>query len=50
MFFLVVVPINHLMARRAQEEPDTQECPECTSAIPLKARRCPQCTAQLETA
>jgi large conductance mechanosensitive channel len=50
MFFFVVVPINHLMARRAQEEPDTKECPECTSAIPLRARRCPQCTAQLELA
>jgi large conductance mechanosensitive channel len=47
MFFLVVAPINRLMARRSQEDPDTKECPECTSAIPLKARRCPQCTSQL---
>jgi large conductance mechanosensitive channel len=47
VFFFVVAPINHLMARRAQEDPDTKECPECTSAIPVKARRCPQCTAQL---
>ncbi len=50
MFFFVVVPINHLMARRTQEEPDTKECPECTSAIPVKARRCPQCTAQFKAA
>jgi large conductance mechanosensitive channel len=35
------------MARRAQEDPETKECPECTTAIPIKARRCPQCTAQL---
>ena len=47
VFFFVVAPITHLMARRAQEDPDTKECPECTSAIPVKARRCPQCTAQI---
>jgi large conductance mechanosensitive channel len=47
VFFFVVAPVNHLMARRAQEDPDTKECPECTSAIPIKARRCPQCTAQI---
>ena len=32
-----------------EEDPDTKSCPECTSAIPIKARRCPQCTAQLVT-
>jgi large conductance mechanosensitive channel len=47
MFFLVVTPINALMARRAKEDPDTKQCPECDSAIPIKARRCPQCTSQL---
>jgi large conductance mechanosensitive channel len=45
VFFLVVAPVNHLMARRAQEDPETKECPECTSAIPLRARRCPECTS-----
>jgi large conductance mechanosensitive channel len=50
VFFLVVTPINHLMARRAQEDPDTKDCPECTTAIPIKARRCPACTAQLAQA
>jgi large conductance mechanosensitive channel len=50
VFFFVVAPVNRLMARRAEEDPDTKECPECTSAIPLAARRCPQCTAQLATA
>jgi large conductance mechanosensitive channel protein len=49
MFFLVVTPINWLMARRAQEDPDTKQCPECDSAIPVKAKRCPECTSQLET-
>jgi large conductance mechanosensitive channel protein len=50
MFFLVVTPINYLMTRRAQEDPDTKQCPECDSAIPVRARRCPLCTTQLQTA
>ena len=50
VFFLVVTPINYLMERREQEDPDTKQCPECDSAIPVKARRCPLCTSQLETA
>jgi len=50
MFFFVVKPYNALMARRSEEDPDSKECPECTSTIPVKARRCPQCTAQLSAA
>jgi large conductance mechanosensitive channel len=50
VFFLVVAPVNALMARRAQEDPSTKECPECASAIPLKARRCPQCTSPVPEA
>jgi large conductance mechanosensitive channel len=50
VFFFVVTPVTRLMARRAQEDPDEKECPECTSAIPIKARRCPQCTAEIGTA
>jgi large conductance mechanosensitive channel len=50
VFFFVVAPVNQLMARRAREDPDTKECPECTSAIPVRARCCPQCTAQIAAA
>ena len=50
VFFFVVAPVNRLLARRAQEDPDTKECPECTSAIPIRARRCPECTAELSVA
>jgi large conductance mechanosensitive channel len=50
VFFFVVTPVNRLVALRAKEDPNTKECPECTSAIPSGARRCPQCTAQLAAA
>ncbi len=50
MFFMVVAPITALMSRRAEEDPETKECPECASAIPLKARRCPLCTSELTAA
>jgi large conductance mechanosensitive channel len=47
MYFLVVAPVSALLARRGQADPDTKECPDCTSAIPVKARRCPMCTSRL---
>jgi large conductance mechanosensitive channel len=28
--------------------PTTKECPQCTMTIPIKARKCPYCTAQIE--
>ena len=50
IFFFVVRPYNALMARRAQEDPSTKECPQCTSAIPVAARRCPLCTSEIAAA
>ena len=48
VYFFVVVPVERVKARqRAGADPDVKECPECTSEIPFKARRCPQCTAVL---
>jgi large conductance mechanosensitive channel len=50
LFFLVVRPVNSLMARRKTEpdvESTTRECPECLSAIPVAARRCAFCTAEI---
>jgi large conductance mechanosensitive channel len=53
VFFLVVVPINALMARSRREptpDPTTTNCPECLSEIPIGAKRCAFCTAKVATA
>jgi large conductance mechanosensitive channel len=47
VFFFVVKPYELWDARRAQDDPDIKACPECTSDIPVKAIRCPFCTAQI---
>jgi large conductance mechanosensitive channel len=47
VFFLVVRPVNALMARRkTQPEVDetVKECPHCISSIPASARVCAFCT------
>lgn len=50
VFFLVIKPVNRLMARY-KTEPDveqaTKDCPRCLSAIPVAASRCAFCTADL---
>jgi large conductance mechanosensitive channel len=50
--FLVVKSINRL--RREEEappaEPTTKQCDFCDTEIPVKATRCPNCTAQLTAA
>ena len=53
LFFLVVRPVNTLMARRRTEpdvESTTRDCPECLSSIPVAARRCAFCTAEVAPA
>lgn len=53
VFFLVVRPVNKLMARRRTEPPVdelTRKCPECLSEIPTEARRCAFCTAEVAPA
>jgi large conductance mechanosensitive channel len=49
--FLVVVKVGTLMLKvgpaPAASEPVTKECPLCLSMIPLKARKCGHCTADL---
>ncbi len=50
VYFLVVKPVNALMTRRRTEPPvdeTTRQCPECLSEIPIGARRCAFCTAEV---
>ena len=50
VFFLVVRPVNAIMARRRTEPPVdslTRPCPECLSEIPTEARRCAFCTVEV---
>jgi large conductance mechanosensitive channel len=50
VYFLVVAPMSRLLARLKPSEPapqPTQKCPECLSDIPVAARRCAYCTAQV---
>ena len=50
IFFLVVKPVNALMARYKTEpdvEQTTKDCPHCLSSIPIGASRCAFCTADL---
>lgn len=50
--FMMLKSINHLKERGQTPEPaaapTTRECPYCTMTIPLKARRCPECTSPLD--
>jgi large conductance mechanosensitive channel len=47
VLFLVVKGMNRLKREPAAAAPTVKECPQCASAIPLKAKRCPHCTSQL---
>ncbi len=42
IYFFVIVPMNRAKGPAAVE---TKACTECTSEIPLGAKRCPMCTA-----
>ncbi|MFA6414634.1 MAG: large conductance mechanosensitive channel protein MscL [Candidatus Paceibacterota bacterium] len=47
VFFFVVKPMNVLIARSHGGAPAnlaTKKCPECTSEIPIGAKRCKYCT------
>ena len=49
IFFLVIKPVNALMARlgRTPTEEPVRECPECLSKVPDAATRCAYCTSAL---
>jgi len=50
VYYLVVKPVNALMARRKTEPPidaTTRDCPYCLSQIPIGASRCAFCTQEV---
>jgi large conductance mechanosensitive channel len=51
VFFFIVRPISKLAAREkeaAPVAPTTKDCPFCYTSIPVNAKRCPNCTSELE--
>ena len=55
VFFLVVRPISRMDARAKAKQPaptpaapTTKECPFCSTGLPLKATRCPNCTSEIK--
>lgn len=53
IFFVVVRPVNALIARSRNEapaDPSTRKCPHCLSEIPIEASRCAFCTERVEAA
>ena len=49
VYFFVVAPYQAYQRRRGVT-PETRACPECTTEIPVAAKRCPSCTATLSAA
>jgi large conductance mechanosensitive channel len=50
VYFLVLRPVNALLERTRVDTPvaaETRACPECLSDIPVAARRCAFCTAEV---
>jgi large conductance mechanosensitive channel len=48
VYFLVVKPIAALLVRMDRTKAATErDCPECLSSIPIAARRCKYCTAEV---
>lgn len=45
--FMLVRIVTKLHKQPAPPPPDTKSCPQCATAIPLAAKRCPNCTSQL---
>jgi large conductance mechanosensitive channel len=50
--FLAVRAMNRMRRKKAEDPKPvtTRECPECLSEIPLRAKRCKFCTAELKPA
>lgn len=47
VIFIVVRAASKLQSAPAPANPTTKDCPFCFTAIPIPAKRCPNCTSQL---
>ena len=45
--FILVKQVNRLKRETPAPSPTSKECPYCATSIPLKARRCPNCTSEV---
>lgn len=45
--FLLIRQINKMQQPAPAAAPTTKDCPFCATAIPIKAKRCPNCTSEL---
>jgi large conductance mechanosensitive channel len=45
--FMIVRIVSRWYAKPAPVTPTTRPCPFCTLEIPLAAKRCPNCTAEI---
>jgi large conductance mechanosensitive channel len=47
--YLLVQQVNRWTRKPAPAAaPTTKECPQCAMTVPIKARKCPYCTTQIE--
>jgi len=47
VIFMVIKQINRFKKEPVAAPPNTKDCPFCCTAIPVLAKRCPQCTSEL---
>jgi large conductance mechanosensitive channel len=47
VIFIIVKQVNRFKKPEPVAAPATKDCPQCCTAIPLAAKRCPACTSQL---
>jgi large conductance mechanosensitive channel len=48
VIFLLIQQVNKMRRQPPPPAPSTKECPHCFTNIPIPAKRCPNCTSELE--
>jgi large conductance mechanosensitive channel len=48
VYYVLVLPVSRLIQLLERNRAATErDCPACTMSIPVAARRCPQCRAEI---